>query len=105
MPKLLVTDRSGEEHEIEGDNGQSLMEALRAANVGEIQALCGGCCSCSTCHVYVEGGPVDQLASMTMDEDDLLDSSAYREPNSRLSCQIRLEAELEGLRVTVAPEG
>lgn len=105
MTLLIVTTRSGEEHKLNAKDGQSLMLALRDADVGDIQALCGGCSSCSTCHVYVDPGFDGTLPTMGTDESDLLDCSAYREPNSRLSCQIQISPELDGLRLTVAPEG
>jgi 2Fe-2S ferredoxin len=104
MLQLIVTVRSGEECHVTGKLGDALMETLRAADVGDIQALCGGCCSCATCHVYVDPALLDVLPAMGQDERDLLDGVEFRRPNSRLSCQLRLAPELEGLRVTVAPE-
>ena len=81
------------------------MEAIKAASVDELAALCGGNCSCATCHVYVDPAFTGRLPAMSEDEDDLLDSSDHRQPQSRLSCQIPVTSELEGLRVTIAPEG
>jgi ferredoxin, 2Fe-2S len=104
MPKLIVRNASGVEREIEGRVGFSLMEILRDAGVPEILAICGGACSCATCHVHVEGGPVEALPPLGSDEDDLLDGSLHRAPNSRLSCQIRLEPRLDGLRLFVFSE-
>jgi ferredoxin, 2Fe-2S len=101
MLQLIVTVRSGEECHVTGKLGDTLMETLRAADVGDIQALCGGCCSCATCHVYVDPALLDVLPAMGQDERDLLDGVEFRRPNSRLSCQLRLAPELEGLRVTV----
>jgi 2Fe-2S ferredoxin len=80
------------------------MEAIRDKGIDELMALCGGCCSCATCHVIVDPEFVPQLSAMSEDEDDLLDSSEHRQPTSRLSCQIRMKDELTGLRVTIAPE-
>jgi 2Fe-2S ferredoxin len=67
-------------------------------------ALCGGCCSCATCHVHVDPDFAALLPPMSEDENDLLDSSDHRNETSRLSCQIHLTAALDGLRVTIAPE-
>lgn len=102
MVQISLTDRAGEQRVIEADPGLSLMEAIRDSGVDELLALCGGCCSCATCHVYVEG--TDALSGPSDDENDLLDSSDHRTERSRLSCQISLTAALDGLRVTIAPE-
>lgn len=104
MPKLIVVTREGEESTIEGEAGLSVMEVIRDAGVDELLALCGGCCSCATCHVHVDPDFADKLSAMSDDENDLLDSSDHRNETSRLSCQVMLTAELDGLRVTIAPE-
>lgn len=104
MPEVIVTTRDGEERSVPADAGLSLMEAIRDAGIDELLALCGGCCSCATCHVKVDPAFVDRLPPMSEDESDLLDSSAHRDTFSRLSCQIALTAELDGLRVAIAPE-
>ena len=80
------------------------MEAIRASGVAEILALCGGGLSCATCHVYVDSAFHDLLQPRSEDESALLDTSEHRNERSRLSCQIKLTEELEGLRVTVAPD-
>ena len=102
--KVIITERNGTEKTIEGTSGTSLMEAIRDNGVDELLALCGGCCSCATCHVYVDEAFVAALPELSDDESDLLDSSDHRRANSRLSCQIPLRGDLEGLRVTIAPE-
>ena len=89
---------------LQGEGGYTLMEVLRDSGVDEIQAICGGMCSCATCHVYIDPGFETALPEISNDEDDLLDSSDYRTERSRLSCQIRLSEALDGLAVTVAPE-
>lgn len=104
MPKLIVMTREGEERTIAGEAGLSVMEVIRDAGIDELLALCGGCCSCATCHVHVDPAFTDRLPKMSLDEDDLLDSSASRDATSRLSCQIELTDALDGLKVTVAPE-
>lgn len=104
MPTINVTRRDGSTQVIAGQLGKSLMENMRDGGIDEILALCGGCASCATCHVYVEEEWLGALPPISPDEDDLLDSSDARQGNSRLSCQIRLEADLDGIALTVAPE-
>ena len=104
MPKLTVINRAGEESTIDADTGLSVMEAIRDNGFDELLALCGGCCSCATCHVHVEAGATDQLPAMSEDENDLLDSTTDRDDNSRLSCQIPFSDALDGLRVRIAAE-
>ena len=104
MPKLIVVTREGEEREIMGEAGLSVMEVIRDAGIDELLALCGGCCSCATCHVHVDPAFVALLPKMSPDEDDLLDSTADRDATSRLSCQVPFTAALDGLRVTIAAE-
>ncbi|MBD3729729.1 MAG: 2Fe-2S iron-sulfur cluster binding domain-containing protein [Sphingomonadales bacterium] len=104
MPKLIVVNRAGEETAVEADSGLSVMEIIRDNGFDELLALCGGCCSCATCHVHVDPAFVAQLPAMSEDENDLLDSSEYRNETSRLSCQIAFTDELDGLKVTIAPE-
>ena len=103
MPKLMVTTRSGDEQVLDASEELTVMEAIRDAGIAELLALCGGCCSCATCHVYVDPAFANSLQPMSEDEDDLLDSSDHRQPMSRLSCQLNLAA-IEELRVTIAPE-
>ncbi|WP_257557131.1 2Fe-2S iron-sulfur cluster-binding protein [Sphingobium sp. CFD-2] len=104
MPNVIVTTRNGAEREIAAETGLSLMEAIRDAGIDEMLALCGGCCSCATCHVKVDPAFFGLLSTVSEDESDLLDSSEHRDEYSRLSCQIPLTAELDGLRVAIAPE-
>ena len=104
MPKLTIINREGEEKTIDADTGLSVMEAIRDAGFDELLALCGGCCSCATCHVFVDPDFAGKLPTMSEDENDLLDGSDYRKESSRLSCQIPIDDGLDGLRVTIAPE-
>ncbi|KEO90393.1 ferredoxin [Erythrobacter longus] len=103
MPKLIVTNRDGETSEIEVEDGLTVMEAVRDNGFDELLALCGGCCSCATCHVYVDEAPAE-IPAMSEDEDDLLESSDHRKETSRLSCQIALAPVLDGMKITIAPE-
>lgn len=104
MPRITVTLRDGSSRDIDGIAGLSVMENLRDNGVDEVLALCGGCCSCATCHVYVDDEWSAATGSPGADENDLLDSSDHRRATSRLSCQIAFNPALDGLRVTVAPE-
>lgn len=104
MTPVTFVLRGGDARTIEGQVGRSLMELARDGGVDEIQALCGGCCSCATCHIYINPEDFSRLPEMSADEDELLDSSDHRRPTSRLACQIQFSNELHGLRVEVAPE-
>lgn len=101
--KIRVTDRDGTNHEVDGQAGLKLMEVLRELDYG-VAAICGGMCSCATCHVYVDTGWIDRLTPREDEEVDLLDSLEGRRTNSRLSCQVQLNDEHDGLAVTIAPE-
>ena len=104
MPKLIVVTREGEEREIEGEAGLSVMEVIRDAGIDELLALCGGCCSCATCHVHVDPAFADKLPAISADESDLLDSSDHRDETSRLSCQLPFGDDVDGLKVRIAEE-
>ncbi|MDE2563579.1 MAG: 2Fe-2S iron-sulfur cluster binding domain-containing protein [Sphingomonadales bacterium] len=104
MPKLIVVNRAGEETTVEATAGLSVMEAIRDNGFDELLALCGGCCSCATCHVHVAPADLARLSPMSEDENDLLDSSDHRDQFSRLSCQIEMTDALDGLKVTIAAE-
>ena len=104
MPTLTVITREGEERQLEGEAGLSVMEVIRDGGVDELLALCGGCCSCATCHVHVDPAFIDKLPAIGPDEDDLLESTNDRDATSRLSCQIPFEDALDGLRVRIAAE-
>lgn len=104
MPELIVTDRAGNQTSVASQPDRTVMEVIRDAGFDDMLALCGGCCSCATCHVFVDPDFVEQLSPMSQDENDLLDTSSHRNDQSRLSCQIQLTEALSGLRVTIAPE-
>jgi 2Fe-2S ferredoxin len=103
MPTLIVVNRKGASSTVEGKIGLSLMEVIRDAGFGELEAICGGSCFCSTCHVWVDPTFLDRLPGMSGAEDELLDGSSHRVAASRLACQIPMKSELDGLRVTIAP--
>jgi len=101
--KIIATDRNGETRELEGRDGWTVMEILRDAGL-PITAECGGACACATCHVYVDEEWAAKLTPKSDAETDMLDMALSVEPNSRLSCQIVCAPELDGIKVTVAPE-
>lgn len=104
MATMYVTDREGGEHVIEINEGGNIMEPLREIDNG-VEALCGGMCSCATCHVFIEDDWAEKAGEAGDDELELLeDTECYREGNSRLSCQIKMSSELDGVRLTIAPE-
>ena len=104
MQKLTIVNRAGADTEITAKTGISLMEAIRDAGFDDMLALCGGCCSCATCHVFVDPAFAASLPPVSADEDELLESTSHRSAASRLSCQVALTDALDGLRVTIAPE-
>lgn len=103
MPLLKVIDRDGKEHEISAPSSGTLMEVLRDMDDG-VTAICGGMCSCATCHVYVDPEWISKLPAPMSDETDMLKDLTSRREGSRLSCQVQLSDALSGLRVAIAPE-
>ena len=102
--KILVTDREGNNHILKGDNNSTLMEIIRDGGV-DIEAACGGCCACATCHVYIDEKWVNKLNPIDDDEESMLDQAFDVKKNSRLSCQINLlNDDLDGLKLEIAPE-
>ena len=101
---MTVVDRDGTEHVIDAKPGLKLMEILRELDYG-VAAVCGGLCSCASCHVYVDPAWVDRLPKKQSDEQDLLtELSDYRPEVSRLSCQVDFTEALDGLKVSIAPD-
>jgi ferredoxin, 2Fe-2S len=103
MPLLKVVDRDGREHDVPARTGQKLMETLRELDYG-ISAICGGMCSCATCHVYIDGDWAAKIPAAMSDERELIAELAHHKSGSRLSCQIEMTDALDGLRVTIAPD-
>ena len=104
MPNITVVNQSGEESSVAATTGRTQMETIRDNGFDELLALCGGCCSCATCHVHIDPAFMDKMPKLSEDENDLLDSSDHRNEYSRLSCQIPITDALEGLKVTIAQE-
>jgi 2Fe-2S ferredoxin len=101
--KLIVTDRNGAVHTLEGRDDWTAMEVIRDANL-PMAAECGGACACATCHVYVDEAWLSKLPAAQQQEVDMLDFGVAVQDNSRLACQIRLSVDTDGLTVTLAPE-
>jgi 2Fe-2S ferredoxin len=104
MARMIVVDRDGKEHEIEAKTGLKIMEILRELDYG-VAAICGGLCSCATCHIYVDEQWAERLPKRQSDELELLTELAdYRAATSRLSCQVDFTEALSGIKVTVAAD-
>ena len=100
MPKILFTDHDGETREVEAKPGMSLMEAAVQNMIPGIDADCGGACACATCHVYVDAEWLPKLKAKDDMEDSMLDFAEEVQDNSRLSCQILMNDDLDGITVT-----
>ena len=104
MARMIVVDRDGKEHDIDAKPGLKVMEILRELDYG-VAAICGGLCSCATCHVYVDANWSDRLPKPQSDELDLLNElSDFKAGTSRLSCQVDFTEGLSGLKVAIAPD-
>ena len=104
MGKIKVTDREGKLHELEADVGSTIMEIIRDAGL-DIEAACGGCCACATCHVYVDPSDFEKLKKAEEDEISTLKEAAIKPTtHSRLGCQIELKKEHNNITVTIAPD-
>ena len=103
MGMLKVVDRDGVEHEVEAKPGLKVMEVLRELDYG-VAAICGGMCSCATCHIYVDPAWMEKLPPPMSDERELLGELSHHRENSRLSCQVEITPALSGLKVTIAED-
>jgi 2Fe-2S ferredoxin len=102
MPKVNFIDPAGRRHDIEVETGMTIMEAAVDNDVPGIVAECGGACACATCHAYIGEGWTTKLPAMEEMEDAMLDSAAGRKANSRLTCQLTMSDDLDGIEVFVA---
>ena len=100
MPKVTFTDHKGNSKTIEIDNGLSVMEGAVQQNIPGIDADCGGSMACATCHVYVDNNWFEKIPKAEDAEIDMIDMAFEPKKNSRLSCQIIVSDELDGLKVT-----
>ena len=103
MGIIIVKDRVGKSHQINAENGLKIMEIIRDAGL-DIEAACGGCCACATCHVYVDHNWSNKLDKMDDDEESMLDQAFYVFDNSRLSCQLEFNEKIDGIELILAPE-
>ncbi len=103
MAVIHVTNRAGQKQTITGKLGHTIMENLRDNDL-DVEAICGGCCSCATCHVFIDDAWAGKLSPRSADEQELVEqTNSFKPLNSRLSCQIKFTAPLDGIVVTVAP--
>ena len=103
MGIIKVKDREGEVHELKAEIGSTIMEIIRDAGL-DIEAACGGCCACATCHVYITNDKIEKLNVMDDDEESMLDQAFNVEKNSRLGCQIEYTDVMDGMELTLAPQ-
>jgi ferredoxin, 2Fe-2S len=101
MPKIVFIEPGGGRREVDAPLGVTLMEAARQHGVRGVVAQCGGACACATCHVYIEPAGLAKLGPREEMEEGMLETAWEPRDNSRLSCQIQITADLDGLEVTV----
>jgi ferredoxin, 2Fe-2S len=99
MVQITFIDSRGTARTVEGEAGSTVMETAIKNSVPEIEAECGGACACSTCHVYIDDAWREKVGEPSPMEEDMLDFAYNVQPNSRLSCQIKVKDELNGLVV------
>ena len=102
MPTVIYVTRDGKHHEVKVQNGYSVMEGAINNNIDGIVAECGGACACATCHSYVDEAWLDKIGELDDMQDSMLEAAYDRKSNSRLTCQIEMRDELDGLIVYVA---
>ena len=100
MPKITYIDHDGTERTVEAKNGESVMEAAIKNSIPGIDADCGGACACATCHVYVDEAFMEKVGQPEDMEQSMLDFAENVQTNSRLSCQIQISDDLDGIKVT-----
>jgi 2Fe-2S ferredoxin len=101
MTKITFVEHNGTEHALDAENGMTLMEAAVKNSVPGIDADCGGACACATCHIYLRDGWAEKTGSREEMEEDMLDFAFDVRDNSRLSCQIKVSDEIDGIVVDV----
>ncbi len=99
MTKVVYIEHNGTEHVVEAEDGKSVMQTAIDNMVPGIVGDCGGCCTCATCHGYIDGGWAARLKPKSEDENMMLEGALAVEASSRLTCQIVIQPELEGLVV------
>lgn len=99
MPKIIFIESTGQRHEIDAPNGRTLMQVAMDASVPGIVAECGGCCSCATCHGFIDSPWFERIPSASVIENSMLEGLLEVQPNSRLTCQIEITDEQDGMIV------
>ncbi len=99
MPKIIFIEYDGTVHDVEAEPGETVMEAAMRGSIASIVAECGGSCTCATCHVYVDEAWLAKSGERSLEEDEQLDNAYDVRANSRLSCQIKMSDELDGITV------
>lgn len=100
---ILVTDHAGKEHKLEAIPGFSIMEIIRDAGL-DLEAICGGCCACATCHCYLNEEYLAKINKADDDEESMLDQVFEVKKNSRLTCQLTFTEDLDGLKLILGPK-
>ena len=103
MGIIIVKDRQDKLHQLNAEQGSTIMEIIRDAGL-DIEAACGGCCACATCHVYISPEWIKKLKQVDDDEESMLDQAFHVTNNSRLGCQLEYSEDLNGMELTLAPE-
>ncbi|MBH97297.1 MAG: hypothetical protein CMM56_02470 [Rhodospirillaceae bacterium] len=103
MPKIVYIEPDGTKKELDVEVGYTVMEGATMNGIEGVEAECGGACSCATCHAYIDESWLNKLPEMEGMEDSMLEAAVERKSNSRLTCQIQVTEELDGLIVEVAP--
>ena len=101
MPRIHFIDRSGQTRTVEAEIGSTVMHAAIKHHIPGIDAECGGACACATCHVYVDEAWMAKLPPASATEFDMIDYASDVKPTSRLSCQIKITADVDGLTVRI----
>lgn len=103
MGIIKVKDRDGAVHKLKAEIGSTIMEIIRDAGL-DIEAACGGCCACATCHVYITNEKIKVLNAIDDDEESMLDQAFDVQKNSRLGCQVNYTDDMHDMELTLAPE-
>ena len=103
MGTIFVNDREGKTHKLDAQEGLTFMEIIRDAGL-DIEAACGGCCACATCHLYIDKDWKEKLPKIEIDEESMLDQAFHVTSQSRLGCQIEYNNNINGIKLTLAPE-
>ena len=103
MGSIFVNDREGKTHKLDAHEGLTFMEIIRDAGL-DIEAACGGCCACATCHLYIDKDWQEKLPKIEIDEESMLDQAFHVTSQSRLGCQIEYNNNINGIKLTLAPE-